>query len=152
MHTAVRTMFPVPLKNGFDYLRDFRLWPHWYVGMIEILAPEEGLWAKAGDTVRFAYKLLGRRLEGEVVLEVFRECELVRFTARVPGLSDVHQAYRFAEAGPSDFSLQVEMEAGEATFYFGKVVDRMLLPRALERDLNAAMENLNDVFATGLHT
>jgi len=42
------------------------------------------------------------------------------------------------------------METEEPTNFFGKTIDRMLLPRILERDLKQSLENLNDIYTVGL--
>ena len=150
MRTELTNTFPAPLKKGFDFLHDFTMWPHWYAGMTAIIDPGTAAWDEPGDAVRFAYKLLGRRLEGVSTLEEMRPMELVRFVASVPGLPEVHQEYHYAPAGDEVFVLKVVMETGEPTSFFGRAIDRMLLPRALQRDLRRSMENLHDIFAAGL--
>lgn len=152
--TAVRTdvtrTYPIPVKKGFDYCDDFKTWPAWYVGMSEIIHPEEGRWHEIGDEVRFGYKLLGRHVEGVATLEERREMELVRFRTEVPGLPVFHFAYHYREVDPESFEMMVTMETEEPTSFFGKTIDRMLLPKVIERDLIRSMENLHDVFAAGL--
>jgi hypothetical protein len=142
--------YPVPLKKGFDYLDDFKMWPDWYVGMASIVKPEEGAWIDPGDEVRFIYKLLGRRLEGLAILEERKEGELVKFRTEVPGLPTVHFEYHYAEAGTENFVVRVAMETEEPTSFFGKAIDRALLPTVLARDLQRSLENLEDLFAAGL--
>lgn len=150
MHTEVKRTYPVPLKKGFDYVDDFKMWPSWYVGMTDIIAPEEGAWLEPGDEVRFGYKLLGRRLEGVAVLEEHKDAELTRFHTEVPGLPVMHFAYHYAEVDPEVFDLRVAMETEEPTSFFGRSIDRMLLPRVIERDLTGSLENLEDIFSAGL--
>ena len=55
--------FPISLKEMWDFSMDFNEWPLWYSGMLEIVEPEKGAWSKPGDSVRIAYKMLGRRIE-----------------------------------------------------------------------------------------
>ena len=150
MRTDMTRTYPVPLKKGFDYIDDFKTWPDWYVGMTEILEPEKGAWHIAGDEVRFAYKLLGRRLEGKAILDEYRETELVKFHTEVPGLPVVYFEYHYREAGEAAFVLKVIMETEEPTSFFGKAIDRMLLPVALERDLRHSLENLDTIFTADL--
>jgi hypothetical protein len=150
MRTDMTRTYPVPLKKGFDYVDDFKTWPDWYVGMTAILEPEKGAWHTAGDEVRFAYKLLGRRLEGKAILDEYRDTELVKFHTEVPGLPVVHFEYHYREAGEAAFVLKVIMETEEPTSFFGKAIDRMLLPVALERDLRHSMENLDTIFTADL--
>jgi hypothetical protein len=141
----------VPLEKGFAYIDDFTLWPLWYVGITEIVDPENGAWVEPGDRVRFAYKLLGRHLDCLAILEERRVTELVRFRTEVPGLPVVHFLYDYAEGSARAFVLNVAMETDEPTSFFGKAIDRMLLPRMIERDLVGSLDNLYDIFAAGLN-
>jgi hypothetical protein len=150
MHTEAIRTYPVALKTGFDYCDDFKTWPMWYSGMTEIIDPEEARWMEREDEVRFGYKLLGRRLEGVTILDELIDAELVRFHTEIPGLPVVHFAYHYAEIEAERFELRVEMETEEPTSFFGKTIDRMVMPRALERDLRASLDNLADIFAAGL--
>jgi uncharacterized protein YndB with AHSA1/START domain len=142
--------FPVPRKKAFHYLDDFATWPRWYAGMLEILEPDAAAWDDPGDKVRFAYKLLGRRIEGECTLEEVRAGELVKFTATIPMVGDVHQEWWYRDAGEGAFTLKVAMETGEPTNLFGKVIDKMVVPRILERDLRNTLDNLEETFAMGI--
>lgn len=150
MRTDMTRTFPVPLKKGFDYATDFRTWPDWYVGMAEILDPDDATWIEPGDELRFAYKLLGRRLEGTAILDEMRDAELVKFHSEVPGLPVVYFEYRYREAGDQAFVLTAIMETEEPTSFFGKAIDRMVLPVALERDLRHSLENLDTIFTAEL--
>ena len=150
MRTEMTRTYPVPLKKGFDYIDDFRMWPAWYVGMTNIIDPETGAWGAPGDRVKFGYKLLGRHLEGVAILEEWRDAELAKFRTEVPGLPVFHFTYHYLDAGHEAFILKVEMEGDEPTSFFGKAIDRMLLPRMVERDLERSLENLNDIFSVGI--
>ncbi len=150
MQTELRHTYSVPLKKGFDYLVDFNLWPHWYAGMIEVLDADQAAWSGPGDEVRFAYKLLGRRVEGKVVLDEYIDGELVRHHSVVAGLPDVAFTYAYAPAGFEAFILKVTMDTEEPDTFFGKAIDRMLLPRVLARDLRRSLENLDDIFMSGM--
>lgn len=150
MRVELSREFSIPLKQGYDYLMDYKLFPAWRVGMIEILEPEHAAWSKAGDGFRFAYHLLGRRIEGQCVLEELREAELVRYTATIPGLPSVHETWHYRATGDDSFEVRSVQETEESTNFFGKVVDRMLLPRAIEKDLNRTLDNLEDIFSMGI--
>ncbi len=150
MRIELMRTYPVPRKKAFDYLDDFTTWPTWYAGMLEILEPDKAAWNEAGDKVRFAYKLLGRRLEGECTLEEVREAELVKFTAKVPAVGDVHQEWFYRDAGEGAFTLRVILETEEPTSFFGKVIDKMVIPRVVERDLRSTLDSLEETFAIGI--
>ncbi len=150
MRIELTRTFPVPLKKAFDYLDDYTTWPAWYSGMIEILHDDKCAWAKPGDEVHFAYKLLGRRLEGLCILEEMREYELVKLTSKMPAVGDVRFEWKYEEAGDESFTLNTIMETDEPTSFFGKIVDKTVIPRMLERDLRHTMEHLEDTFALGI--
>lgn len=153
MRTEVAKSFVVPLKEGFDYIDDFRLWPDWYVGMTEILDPALCQWILPGDTVKFAYRLLGRRVEGVATLDEKIDAEYVRFHSDVPGLPRVFQEWHYATAGNEAFITKVVLETKEddITSFFGRMIDRTMLPRVLDRDLRGSLDNLEEIFFAGLH-
>ncbi|MDH3398333.1 MAG: SRPBCC family protein [Acidimicrobiia bacterium] len=150
MRVELSREFPIPLKQGYDYLMDPKLFSAWRVGMIEILDPDHAAWSQAGDRFRFAYRLLGRRVEGECVLDELQEGELVRYTASIPGLPKVHETWRYRATGESSFELKSVQETEESTSFFGKAIDRMVFPRAIERDLKRTLDNLEDIFSMGV--
>ena len=152
MRVELLRTYPGDAKKAFDYLDDYRTWPTWYTGMLEIIEPDAAAWDQPGDKVRFAYKLLGRRLEGECTLEEVRTAEYVRFTATVAMVGDVHQEWIYGDAGEDTFTLKAIMETDEPTSFFGKAVDKMIIPRILERDLKHTLDHLEEIFAMEIPT
>lgn len=150
MRVELSREFPIPLKQAYDYLMDPSLIPAWRVGMIEILDPEHAAWNTPGDRFRFAYRLLGRRIEGVCVLDELQEAELVRFTASIPGLPTVHEAWYYRPIDNDSFELKTVQETDEATNFFGKVIDSTLLPQVIRRDLERTLDNLEDIFSMGV--
>jgi hypothetical protein len=151
LKTELTREFAVPTKAAYDYLNSFRSWPAWYAGILEILDPEKGAWKAKGDKVRFAYRLLGRRVEGVAILEEKREGELTAFHTEVSKLPNVRYEYHYESKGTAACQLRVVLQTEEPTSFFGKAIDRMVLPRVLERDLRQSLDNLQDIFASGLH-
>lgn len=150
MRVEMMRTYPVPRKKAFDYLDDFTTWPTWYAGMLEIIDPDQAAWAAVGDKVRFAYKLLGRRLEGECTLKEVQEAELVKFTATIPMVGDVNQEWHYEDAEENAFALKVILETDESDNFFGAVIDKMVIPRILERDLKHTLDNLQETFVMGV--
>ncbi len=150
MHAEHAHTYPVPLKKGFDYISDFRTWPLWYVGMTEIVEPEACGWTDPGDEVRYRYKLLGRQIDAVSILDESVDLERKTFRTASPGLPEARWEYRYATAGSEAFILRVVLETEEPTSFFGRSVDRMLLPRIVERDLKRSLENLHDIFVASL--
>lgn len=150
VHAEHAHTYPAPLKKGFDYISDFRMWPYWYVGMTELIDGELCGWSDPGDMVRYRYKILGRHIEAASVLDERIELERTTFRTVSPGFPEVRWEYRYAAAGQEAFILRVVMETEEPTIFFEKTVDRMLLPRIVERDLRRSLENLHDIFVADM--
>jgi len=144
-----RRTYPVERKEAFSYLTNPGTWPDYYSGIIEVDDPDAATFANAGDTVGFTYALLGRRLPGQATIDEVREGELVRHTARVGGLPDVHQTWRYRDTD-GGFEVEVTLETEGTANFFGKVIDRLVVPRTLQRDIERTLDRLEDVFALGV--
>lgn len=140
--------FPVGLQAAWDYLNDPVHWCDWFANLVSV-EDAEPRWSRPGDTVRFAYRILGRRVHGECTIDRREPPTLISYTARLPGLPSVRHEWRHTDLNGA-ISTAVVLESEEPESLFGKVVDRMLLPRALERDLRHTLENLEGIFALGL--
>ncbi len=138
--------FPVELKPAWDYMNDPNHWMEWFANLLSV--EEDPRWAEPGDSVRFTYRLLGRTVEGTCTMTERDAPVLVAYTATIKGLPDVHHIWRHDEGTP--ITTTVVMETEEPASFFGKVVDRMLIPRALERDLRRTLESLEEIFSMGV--
>ncbi len=67
-----------------------------------------------------------------------------------PGLPTLHETWQYSPKGENAFEIKVIQETEEATSFFGKAIDRMLLPRVLEKDLVRTLDNLTDIFSVGI--
>lgn len=150
MRKEISRTFPVPRKKAYDYLVDFHNWPLWYSGLIEILEPDTAAWAMPGDKVGFVYKLLGRRLEGECLLEEMEPAEYVKMTTSMPAVGETHFEWFYSDAGDDSVTLRAIMETEEPTRLFGKLIDKTVLPKFLERDLTSTFDHLEETFAVGI--
>jgi hypothetical protein len=150
VHAEHAHTYPAPLKKGFDYISDFHTWPLWYVGITELIDPERCRWSQPGDEVRYRYKILGRHIDATSILDESIDLERKAFRTVSSGFPEVHWEYRYAAAGQEAFILRVVMETEEPTSFFGRTVDRMLLPRIVERDAKRSLENLHDIFVADL--
>lgn len=150
MHFEVERKFPGDAKEAFDYLNDFRTWPEWYTGMIELIEPAKAAWAASGDRVKFAYRILGRRVEVECRLDELRPAEYVKLTATIPMVGDVKQEWIYDDSEEGFFTLKAVMETDEPTSFFGRAVDKMVIPRVLERDWRHTLDHLAEIFTFGI--
>jgi hypothetical protein len=150
MRVEMTHEYPVPLKRAYDYLMDVKSIPQWRNSLIEVINPERTSWHAPGDRMRVAYMVLGRRVEAECTLEENREAELVRFTTRAPGLPSVSECWEYTAKGDDACAVKVTQETEEGTSFFGSTIDRMLIPRVVEKDLNRTLDNLADIFSIGV--
>ena len=142
--------FPISLKEMWDFTMDFKGWPMWYAGMLEIVEPEKAAWAKPGDTVRIAYKLLGRRIEYSCTVSEWKEHELLAFVAEPPALPAANFSWHWRPLGEDRAELTVELETEEPTSFFGKVIEKTQVPRIYHKDLVRTLSNLEEIAAVGL--
>lgn len=143
---AVHT-YPVSVQAGFDYLSSFRAWPSWFSGVVEILEPDKCAWKKPGDKVRFAYKLLGRRVEVTAILEEMREGEFVKFRTESPGLPGDTWQYTFVPKGQDALEIRAVVDTEEPDNLLGRLLGRYVMPWVLGHDLHVSMDNLTSALA-----
>jgi len=141
--------YPVELQKAWDYITDPHHWADWFVNLLSVEDPDQR-WTEPGDVVRFNYRLLGRKLEGELIIDERQAPTLMSYTAKIPGMPIIRHTWRHVEAPGPVVTTTVVQETDEPTSFFGKVVDRMLIPRALEHDLRRTLDNLADMFSMGV--
>lgn len=141
--------YPVSRTDAFSYLTDPQNWPDYYSGVVAVA--ESAAFGKPGDTVDVTYSLLGRRVGVSVTVDEIRDGEMIRHTAVVPGLPDVHQTWTYRDAGDG-LMLDASLTTEGSTSFFGRAIDRLVVPRALQRDLERTLGKLEDVFALGVPT
>jgi uncharacterized protein YndB with AHSA1/START domain len=141
--------YPVELQKAWNYMNDPHHWADWFVNLVSVEDPD-ARWAEPGDRVRFSYLLLGRKVQGELIIDERQAPTLISYTDKIPGLPDIRHTWRHVEAPGPVVTTTVVLETDERTSFFGKAFDRMLLLRALERDLRRTLDNLADIFSMGV--
>jgi hypothetical protein len=142
--------YPVERRAAFAYLTNPSNWPDYYSGIIAIDNADSATFEQTGDSVRFTYSLLGKRLEGKATIDEVQAGELVRHTATVPGLPDVHQTWEYHDDDNDGLTLDVTLRTEESTSFLGKKIDQLVVPQALQRDIERTLDKLEDVFALGI--
>jgi len=146
MTTATATRrYPVAREAAFAYLTDPGHWPDFYSGVLDAGSGFE----RAGDSVPFTYTLLGRHLHGRARLEAIDPGWLIRHTASVDGLPDVHQTWVYRDAGDG-VEIDVTMETADAEGFFGRPAGRHVIAGIIEHDLARTMDAIADLFALGV--
>jgi hypothetical protein len=130
----------------FDHLVEPANWPSYYNGIIEVLPYER--FQEPGDAVTFRYRLLGRTVEGTATLLELRAGERFRSRAEATGLPTVEHDWTY-EDGDEGTHVRVVMDTPPVDSFFGRAIDRFIVPRQIERDLARTLDNVEDLVAVG---
>jgi hypothetical protein len=141
--------FPVDLKPAWDYLNDPHHWTDWFANMLGVEDPDAA-WEEPGNRIRFTYRLLGRARAGECVIDEREAPVMISCTAEAVGLPDVHQTWRHVASPGPTVSTTAVFETAEPTGFLGRMADRILISRALRKDLGKTLDNLEDIFSRGV--
>lgn len=143
-------VLPATPREAFDYLSNPITFDRWMAGLIEIHGGEEIRWCEPGDRIGFASRLLGHRLEGDLILEELRTERLVRFRARIPALGTARQNWLLAGEGEHAVGVTLVYESREPASFFGRLLEPTVICEAIRRDVHATLSNLEDIFLYGL--
>jgi hypothetical protein len=133
-------------KRLFDHLVEPSNWANYYNGMAEVLPYDR--FEEPGDSVTFRHRLLGRMVEGTSTLLELRPGEQIRLRVEVPGLPTIEHDWTY-EDGEHGTHLRVVMDTPPVDSFFGRAIDRFIVPRQLERDLARTLDNVEDLVAVG---
>ena len=134
-------------KDLFAYITRPEEWTRWYNNCIAVRRSDA--WTTPGDRAELTFRLVGKDIDVGMELREHVPGEHTRVRVRADGLPDVVQSWDLADADAGT-SLSVVLETEESTSFFGKVIDRFLLPKTIERDLARSLDNLHDQVAIGL--
>jgi hypothetical protein len=136
-----RQHFPVPLRDGFDYITTVSNWPEYWPRLVRV--EPESRWRAPGDQARLVLRLLGRPVGLEMTLGRLEPYRLVEYTSVQRGLPDASHERHFADAeGGFDYRLVVEFERRSG---WRGLYDRLLVRRAAERAMRETLANLRTV-------
>jgi hypothetical protein len=138
----------MPRKEVYDYLIDPKTWIYWMAGILGVTDPDNTRWEQPGDQINLGYRLLGRRIETQIELDENQPAQYVRVYATTP-VGNVTQEWFYSDTGETSTALRVVYETDEPTSFFDKIIDRTVVPKAIERDLRITMGNLEQIFAMG---
>jgi uncharacterized protein YndB with AHSA1/START domain len=142
--------FAVPRQEVWDYLTDPATWPRLLAGLLEVTDPTPTSWAKPGDRVRFTYRLLGRRIEGELRLEEVIPAQYLKVHIEAPKIGALTQEWFFADAGEHSTTLRIICRTDEPTRFHERPIDRTVIPRAIQGDLTTTLDKLVAIFTLRL--
>jgi hypothetical protein len=134
-------------KQLFDHLVEPSNWPTYYNGMTEVLPYER--FQEPGDQVTFRHRLLGRVVEGTATLLELEPGERIHIRAEPKGLPPVEHVWTYEDA-EGGTHISVVMDTPPVDSFFGRAIDRFIVPRQIERDLARTLDNVEDLAAVGL--
>ena len=123
-------------------------WTSFYAAMVEV---DVGAWQAPGDRIRGASRILGRTVRWEAELLEFEPERHVDLVVRSEVLPDVRQTWTYADTDAGGTRVSVMMSTAETNSWFGALIDRTIVPRALERDLAATLQKIGELESVGFH-
>ena len=135
--------FDVERGKLFAFITTPDAWPSWYNNCIAV--HQANGWARVGDHAELTIRMLGRDVAVRMELDEYTVDTHTRIHTTAQGLPDVVQAWDLADTADGNTEVTVTLETAEATSFFGRVVDRFLLPKTIERDLARSLDNLEDL-------
>ena len=137
--------FAVPVERGFDYVTDTANWPAYWPDFEGVEAEE---WPAVGARAVVRLRLLGRTTELELTMRRFERPRLVEYESRQRGLPDARHQRRFEPDGDAfDYTILVEYEPRGGLA--GRLLDRTVLRRAVERAARRTLDNLERELSAG---
>jgi uncharacterized protein YndB with AHSA1/START domain len=138
MRIEASRRFPVPVREGFDYITDQRNWTEYWPGLVRI---EPGSrWSGPGDVTRIVVRLLGREVPLEMTLRRLDPPRLVEYTSTQPGMPDARHERHFEDAGGGlHYRIAVELEPRG-------LYDRTVVRLGIARALRKTLANLETTF------
>jgi hypothetical protein len=138
--------YPVDMQQLYAYTSNPRNWPTYYNNLTEATGSR---FEEPGDTATCRYRILGRvvDVEGEVLEGT--PGEHVRLVGRTKSLPDTEQDWRY-EPTATGTRVHVTLHAPEPESWFGRALDRLVIPRQFEKDLNRTLDNIGELIAAGM--
>ncbi|HTK45517.1 MAG TPA: SRPBCC family protein [Patescibacteria group bacterium] len=133
------TKFDAPIERVFELITDYKRYPEWNVNYVEVLAVE-GLPQAPGTRIHAVMKFLDRKLDGWAEVKDVEAPTFIRLSGTSKEGGHLTVSYRLR---PIDAATEVEMELDYElpTAPFAKILDRLFLERAVERDVRHSLEN-----------
>lgn len=138
--------YPVDTAELYEFCTDTRNWPSYYNNMIDATG---GKVQERGDTATCRYRLLGRTIEVEAEAVEATPGERIMLIARTAHLPDTEQDWRYATTADGT-RVDVRLHVPEVESWLGRTLDRLIIPRQLEKDLARSLDNLEALVQAGL--
>jgi len=131
--------YPVDRKDLWDHLTNPENLPTFYNNAIDASSER---FAEPGDTIDMTYRVLGRNSDGTITLLEVEPGERIKLRGEVRGLPPVEHEWVYRDSG-NGTRLEVRMQTEEVDSWLGRSLDRFLIPRQLEKDLERSLDNID---------
>lgn len=138
--------YPVDTAELYEFCTDVRNWPSCYDNMIDATG---GKVQERGDTATSSYRLLGRTIEVNVEAAEATPGERIVLIAHTAHLPDVEHDWRYTPTADGT-RVDVRLHVPEVESWLGRTLDRLVIPRQLEKDLARSLDNLEALAQAGL--
>ncbi len=139
--------YPIDRKALFDHLTDPTTWSSFYSSLTEVDVPDR--FDEPGHQATLHYRVLGRIIEATSELLEYDPPNRFRTRSQAAGLPPVEHDWRYedSEAGTR---VTVTLTSQEVDSWLGRTLDRFVLPRQLEKDLERSLDNVEGLVEFGL--
>lgn len=144
---TVSREYAIDRKVLFDHLSDPAAWPSYYSSIIDADVPDR--FDEPGDRTTLRYRVLGRIVDVEAELLENAPPNRFRTRATTPGLPPVEHDWRYEELGGGT-KVTVTLMSQEVDSWLGRTLDRFVLPRQLEKDLERSLDNVEGLVGFGI--
>jgi uncharacterized protein YndB with AHSA1/START domain len=149
MPTATMTReYPIDRKALFDHVTDPATWPSFYSGLTDVDVPDR--FDEPGHRATLRYRVLGRIVDVESELLEYDPPNRFRTRAQTPGLPPVEHDWHYEDTDGGT-KVTVTLTSHEVDSWLGRTLDRFVLPRQLEKDLERSLDNVEGLVEFGIH-
>lgn len=139
----VQRRFDIERTALWEHLADPANWPAFYNNMLD--ARSSGYTAEPGDVVEITYRILGRTISGTVTVLDAEPARRIRLRTEADGLPPVVHEWSYEDAPDGAVDITVRMEHEPVDRLFGRALDRFVVPRQLEKDMERSLDNLQEM-------
>jgi hypothetical protein len=147
MSTATMAhVYPIDREELFAFLADPANLPRYYNGIVDLTVPAR--FTEPGDEVTFRYRVLGRTVDARARLLDRDPGVRLRTRSEADGIPSVEHDWHHEDVDEGT-RVTVTMATDGVDSWFGRAIDRLVLPRHLEKDLARSLENIEELVALG---
>jgi uncharacterized protein YndB with AHSA1/START domain len=139
--------YAIDRKALFDHLTDPATWSSYYSSITEVDVPDR--FDEPGHRTTLRYRVLGRIVDVQAELLEHDPPNRFRTRATSPGLPPAEHDWRYEDVDGGT-KVTVTLTSQEVDSWLGRALDRFVLPRQLEKDLERSLDHVEGIVEFGL--